>query len=323
MAWLPLTPSCGRMVNCFAMDLDIASSSAIPGLVIRTAQDNEARACRMLLPEMFTAFQAPDVLVATVADPARNGTSRIVGGAGVGTTLGPKRSLPTLVHVVPSWRRRGVGRNLIEAVAARSCGRADTICPPRPVPAASQAALFLMACGFDQWDRIIHFEVDGLPFYADVLRVRRRLEQHGRIPPEMRILRLRDADPDAVTDLVCRCIETSHQHVRARFNSRADDVYDLENSVVLMMRDVVAGVLIYTWNGGIPMIEVRAVDPALRGGWANAVMLEEATRNAKEAGALRFRFFASDKLNDTMSLARRANAEQIKVELQFGRGLAG
>ena len=69
------------------------------------------------------------------------------------------------------------------------------------------------------------------------------------------------------------------------------------------------------------MIEVRAVDKALRGTWANALMLEGATRNAKEAGALRFRFFASDKLADTVSLARRAKAEQIRIELQFGRRL--
>ena len=69
----------------------------------------------------------------------------------------------------------------------------------------------------------------------------------------------------------------------------------------------------------LPVIEVRAVDPSLRGSWANALMLEEATRNAKERGALRFRFFASDKLKETLSLARRANAEQIRIELQYAR----
>ena len=46
-------------------------------------------------------------------------------------------------------------------------------------------------------------------------------------------------------------------------------------------------------------------------------MLEEATRSAKEAGALRFHFFASDRLHDTMRLAERARAETVRIELQF------
>ena len=93
----------------------------------------------------------------------------------------------------------------------------------------------------------------------------------------------------------------------------------MRNSVVLTVEGQVRGALIYNWSGGVPVIEVRAVDPSLRGSWANALMLEEATRNAKERGALRFRFFASDKLTETLSLARRANAEQIRIELQYAR----
>ena len=61
------------------------------------------------------------------------------------------------------------------------------------------------------------------------------------------------------------------------------------------------------------------MDPALRGTWGNVLMLEEATRHGLAAGATRFRFFADDRLADTMKLAQRANAEQIRSERHFWR----
>jgi GNAT superfamily N-acetyltransferase len=245
------------------------------------------------------------------------GKSRLLGAAGIAPSYGPGSRSALFVHVTPSFRRRGAGRALIEAAMASCRGRWTAAHALRPVPEESQGAQFLAACGFEPIERIVHFEVDGLPFYADVLAVRERLESHRRIPPNARIVRLCDADPDAVADLVCRSIETSRPYVRSRLRPGCADPYDMENSVVLTVEGQVRGALIYNWSGGVPVIEVRAVDPSLRGSWANALMLEEATRNAKERGALRFRFFTTDKLTETLSLARRANAEQITIELQY------
>jgi len=300
------------------MTIDRAAAGASSDVSVRAAADREARACRLLLPEMFDAHQAPELLVAVLHDAEAPDKSRLVGAAGIAPSYGPRRG-SAFVHVTPSFRRRGVGRALIEAAVATCRGRSIVLHALRPVPEESQAAQFLAACGFEPVDRIVHFEVDGLPFYADMLAVRQRLESHRRIPPNARILRLSDADPDAVADLVCRSIETSRAYVRSRFRPDCANPYDMRNSVVLTVDGEVRGALIYNWSGGAPVIEVRAVDPSLRGSWANALMLEEATRNAKEGGALRFRFFASDKLKETLSLARRANAEQIRIELQYAR----
>ena len=301
------------------MTLDLAPASFPPAVSVRAAADHEARACRLLLPEMFDAHQAPELLVAVLHDKEAPEKSRLVGAAGIAPGYGPGRGSALLVHVTPSFRRRGVGRALIEAAVASCRGRSAVLRALRPVPEESQAAQFLAACGFERIDRIVHFEVDGLPFYADILAVRQRLESHRRIPQNARIVKLCDADPDAVTDLVCRSIETSRAYVRSRFRRDCANPYDTQNSVVLKVDDEVRGALIYNWSGGAPMIEVRAVDSSLRGSWANALMLEEATRNAKERGALRFRFFASDKLTETMSLARRAHADEIRIELQYAR----
>ena len=264
------------------MTIDHAAAGASPDVSVRAAADREARACRLLLPEMFDAHQAPELLVAVLHNAEAPDKSRLVGAAGIAPSYGPRRGSAVFVHVTPSFRRRGVGRALIEAAVA-SCRRRWTVVHAlRPVPEEFQAAQFLAACGFEPVDRIVHFEVDGLPFYADMLAVRRRLESHRRIPPNVRIVRLCDADPDAVADLVYRSIETSRAYVRSRFRPDCANPYDMRNSVVLTVEGQVRGALIYNWSGGVPVIEVRAVDPSLRGSWANALMLEEATRNAKE-----------------------------------------
>ncbi len=294
------------------MASDVVRDVDLSRLVIGPARDNEARAGRILLPELFGPGDAPDLLIARLPEPLR-----VIGAAALGKETDRDGSLPAMVHVVPAWRGRGVGRALVRAAAEGACGRARSLGLFRPVPAESQAAAFLRCCGFEQTDRIVHFEVDGLPFYADVLALRQRLDRHQRIPASARIVRLKDADQQEVAALVCRSIPASRALVLARLRPDGPNPYDLENSVVLLDGGVVRGVLIYVWNGGLPVIEVRAVDPVLRGSWANALMLEEATRNAKQAGALRFHFFASDRLHDTMRLAQRARAETIRIELQF------
>jgi hypothetical protein len=187
------------------------------------------------------------------------------------------------------------------------------------VAADGQAAGFLAACGFDQYDEILHFEAALRPFHADMLQLRRRLEQRGSVPPDARVARLRDAKATAVADLVAANFPATRAQMLGRLTRQAPDAYDLDNSVALQVGDALGGVLIYGWDDGLPMIEVRVVAPALRGTWANVLLLEAATRNAVAAGAAGFRFFADRRIADTMSLARRANAEQIKVERHFWR----
>jgi len=292
----------------------LASAGPGPGLTLRPAQENEARACRMLLPEMFAAHGAPDLLVAIVE---KAGRPRLAGAAAVGTVHARKPELPFLVHVVPALRRQGVGRALVQAVMRRVRGRTEILRALHPVPADSQAAQFLACCGLDQYDTIRHFEVDGLTFLADMARLRRGLERSGRVPSGARLLRLRDAPADPVAALVARNFGTPPAMFRARLDPSSPAAYDLDNSVVLTVDGVVAGALVYLWQDGVPMIEVRVVDARLRGGWANVLMLEAATRNGWDAGGRRFRFFADERLNDTMRLARRAGAEEIKVERHY------
>lgn len=288
---------------------------------IRPARASEARACRILLPEMFGAHAAPDLLVAIGESPGKPGAKRLAGAAGLGTVNGPKPGFPLLVHVVPGFRRRGIGRALIDAAIARVRDRTTVLRALAPVPAGSQAAAFLEACGFDQYETIRHFEADGASFVADIRRLRQRLQEAGHIPSGARVVRLLDAPPAPVAALVARIFGAQRTEVLARLDPCAPAAYDLEHSVALLLDGAVRGALIYNWNGGVPEIEVRVVDETVRGTWANVLMLERATQNGLDGGATRFRFFADERLNDTMRLARRAHAEEIRVEHHYWRRL--
>jgi GNAT superfamily N-acetyltransferase len=296
-------------------------SAACHTIEIRPALDNEARACRILLPEMFTAEQSPDALIAVDA-AGSDGMPCLAGAVASGTVHAPRApGFPFWLHVVPEHRRQGIGRALLGALVQRCRGRTTILRAAQPVPAASQAAQFLAACGFGDFDEIHHFEADTKSFHAQMLAVREKLARRGAIPPSARVVALRDAPPGDVATLMTAHFPTPRAHVLARLTPGAPDGFDLDNSVAILLGDTLAGVLVYVWKGRIPVIELRAVAPGFRGGWVNAWLLEAATRRGMQAGSTHFHFFADTGIADTMRLAARARATLIKVERRFWRRL--
>ncbi len=71
----------------------------------------------------------------------------------------------------------------------------------------------------------------------------------------------------------------------------------------------------------MPSALIQVVDPSLRGGWANILLLEGLTFRARAAGATRRRFFADVKVTNTIRLARRAQAREILTERWFWRAV--
>ena len=272
----------------------------------------------MLLPQMFTAEQSPDALVAI----QRGTPPRLAGAAASGTVHAPNAlGFPFWLHVVPAFRRRGVGRGLLAAVAGHCRGRTPVLRALQPVPAGSRDAEFLTACGFTDFDEIRHFETGTRDFNTAMLRLCQKLERRGAIPATARVVRLRDAPADRVLSLIVAHFPGPLAPLRARLTPGQADSYDLDNSVAVMVGEQLAGVLINIWHGPVAVIELRIVNPAFRGSWVMPLLLEAATRNGMDAGCTLFRFFADTANADTMRLAARAGADLIKVERRFWRRL--
>ncbi len=272
----------------------------------------------MLLPEMFTAEQSPDALVAV----AGGGTPLLAGAIASGTVHGPGAlGFPAWVHVVPEFRRQGIGRALLAALADHCRGRTPMLRAMLPVAEAGQASDFLLACGVTDFDEIRRFETDTRAFHADMLRVRERLARRGGIPAGARMLRLREAPAERVAALIMAHFPNPRSRLLERLTPGAAEAFDLDNSVALMVDDRLAGVLIFVWQGRVPVIELRIVAPGFRGGWVNAWLLEAATRNGMAAGSEVFQFFAETRIADTMRLAARAGATLIRIERRYWRRL--
>lgn len=272
----------------------------------------------MLLPAMYTAEQSPDALVAVWG----GATPSLAGAAATGTVHATgAMGFPFWLQVPPGFRRRGVGRALLAAIADRCRGRTPVLRAVSPVSAGSQAAEFLTACGFADYDEIRHFETGTRAFNATMLSLCERLQRRGAIPPTTRVVPLRDAPVDQVAELIAVHFPGPRAQLRQRLTRGHAEAYDLDNSVAVLVGETLAGVVVAVWDGPVPTIELRIVHRAFRGSWVNPLMLEAATRNGMSHGSTVFRFFADTANADTMRLAARIGAELIKVERRFWRRL--
>lgn len=282
-----------------------------PPVEIRPAHDAEAAACRVLLRDTFDATHAP-VLYVAVGDGA------IVGAAAVGWVPG---GFPVKVHVVPAWRRRGVGLALLDAVAEATTGETSHLRAWTLVGEHDAAQRFLSRAAFVVRHRFHGFETDGVAFAATIGKLRDRLAKAGRIPGGMAVVAPAAAPRGELVGLVARSLDAVPASVAARIAGEGPSGYDDALSVVLVLHGAVAGAMLSTRDGSVARIEVSAVAPALRRGWANVVLLDETVRRGIAGGIRSFRFFCDEHTRDTMNLARRSGARPLGVGVTMERSL--
>jgi GNAT superfamily N-acetyltransferase len=285
---------------------------------ISPAEASDMRACRMLLPACFLPTQAPELLVALDAD------KNLIGAAAIGwATVGDPPAFPTAMHVVPTWRRRGVGRALVKAAATALRGEAPAMRPWSSVTEASDAAAFCLACGFIAHHRVLHFVGEAERMETALAGYRERLEATGWIPPNARIVTLPEAPLSEVAHLAAREFHSSPAALMARLQGRAGTAFDPARSVVLLVDGAVMGAqLVSIAEDGIPEVDANVVSPKLRRGWANLLLTHEGTRVGVANGSRRFRFFCDERVTDTVKLARRSGAELVRTDLSMIRPVA-
>jgi GNAT superfamily N-acetyltransferase len=289
----------------------VTSTTASKGLAIRRARDAELRAARLLLPGAFAPGEAPEVLIA-LRDEA------LVGAAAVGWTSG---GFPLDVHVVRSARRHGVGRALVEAACRFVDGETERLRAWSLVVEGSPAADFSAATGFTVTQRFLGFETDGVKLVEVTGAIQRRLERAGKIPATARLVSLSEAPRGEIIQLVLNEVAVVPATLAARIGAQDGGGYDNDLSTVLMVDGKVGAAALMTRNGDIVRLEVTVVAPALRHGWANALLLGEATRRGIASGAKRCRFFCDEHVRETINAARRIAATPMAAVLSFERRL--
>lgn len=296
-----------------------------PGLGVQIARADEAAlpACFALLPSLAH----PESVVLTATD--RDGV--LLGAGGVlWRGWNQPAGLPAWIEVLPDSRRQGVGRALLRSLAALGAAESDRLWALNPVDEASPAAAFARACGADAAKRHLYFEAQGDAFTAEMAGILDRLRGAGRVPADLTIAPLSAANVEQVKWLIVEQMAAAPPRLEATLarglaEPPATAPVDRERSCVLTTPDgTVAGALLTRRVPGEDVSEVvcNVVDPRWRRGFANPLLLHAFTAKSLAQGCTRMRFDCDEDVRDTVRLARRSGATQLRVETRFAYATA-
>lgn len=287
---------------------------------VRPAEGGERRACRMLLHDADRLGHVGDLMIATTAEasPKMLGALSLLaarGAEGAGTLLASAR-------VVRPWRRRGVGSLLLEtAIAEARRLDARSIVAQGDADAEPDGVAFLEARGFRRTDLLTTFEVATESVVEYLVPLIERLRQSDRIPPQAKMVPLRQAPLVAAARLHAEHLAGTTHGVSETLNDLLvrDDADD---HAVLMIGDEVHGLLIGNTVDGVTVVDAEVLSPACRvsggsSGWASVFMLAERLEWGLSRGSRITRFSCVSGNRPTRRLAQRLGAKPIREQVVF------
>ncbi len=287
--------------------------------VVRPPRGAEAAACRALLPWPFEAG-TPEALVAVVDSPYR-----LLGAATRAEYAGRDGAIgwDVALRVVKPERRRGVGTRLVGALAEEAAARSVATLRVKAEPSEHpEAEPFLLAAGFARRERRFHFEAE-LSAAREILRAYiERMREEGWIPPEARVVPLREAPLEGLARLM-------EDHFRR--GNEAEDLLgrwrlrmargEIRNSPAILVGETPVALLVgENSSGGCFRVLAEVVAPGYRRSWASALLLSAAVDTALRLGGRIYRFDCTPDERDTIKNARRFGARTIRTVDTYERG---
>jgi GNAT superfamily N-acetyltransferase len=284
---------------------------------IRPAISADAKAVRMLLPEMRDAAQ---VFVAV------DGVHRLVIGAAAAARVLRQQPLPgpgIALRVIEPCRRQGVARKLLQQLeqAARRSG-AKALYGAQRVEHGSDEFRGWQWLGFTPCETV---EEHVLPLAGIESRLGPlvdRMRSQGKIPPNARIVPLYQADLAAVVQLHLDHMGGDRDELRRKLRGQGPGAFLPRQSRVLLIDGQVKGCLLaHRPAKETIVVDANIVETSLRGGWANAWLKLEALRGAPQ-GVEEFRFTSFDHYTDTRSFAKRMGGSTVRTIALMIRAIA-
>ena len=149
-----------------------------------------------------------------------------------------------------------------------------------------------------------------------------KLRGRGRIPPSARIIPLYRADLAEVLRLHLDCLRGNQEELSLKLRGEGPAAYLQRHSRVLVVDDEVKGcILAHRTEKEVVTVDAHIVEPALRGGWANAWLKLEACRGAP-AGVKEIRFTTFDHYTDTRRFAKKLRGTTTRRSVLMFRPIA-
>jgi GNAT superfamily N-acetyltransferase len=292
-----------------------------PAFVIRPPTAPERRACRMLLPGATGPGQRSRLFAAVTGQP-----QRVVGAAAVGLD----RRLETAgawqvdLRVIVPFRRRGIGRALIDHVIALAREhRVAALHAWEWVESESEAARAWAALGFSPAQRKLEYEADIAAASSTLQPIYQQVLADKWIPETARMVPLGGADYDAIARLHVEYLGGSRRLLMPLLDGTAPDCFHPTYSRVMLLDGRVVGFSLGRIGaGGVCEVDAHVLHPSVRMGWANLWLKMEAAERLLEDGIRTMRYFSLEQHGDTRRISRQAGCRLLRTLVQMRRELA-
>jgi len=287
------------------------------GFVVRPAETADAKAMRMLLPEMrdaaaaFVAVDGEHQLVIGAAAVTRSFRPQPLAGPGAA------------VFVIEPCRRQGIGGSLLQSlIAAMHVAGAKALYAAMRVEDGSKAMHGWERLGFTPCEKVVEHLLPLEQFEPRLAPLVDRMRQQGRIPQSAEIVPLYQSNLGAVLQLHLDHMGGDRGDIYRKLRSERAGAFHPRYSRVLTMDGHVKGcILAHRKNKDTAVVDANIVDPALRGGWANIWLKLEATRGALRLGITNFEFTTFDHYADTRSFTEKLGGSANRTTVLMYRPL--
>jgi hypothetical protein len=131
------------------------------------------------------------------------------------------------------------------------------------------------------------------PFWQQLVR-------RGKIPRDVRVVTLDQADPAAVSRQYVRHIGGSYDKVLSEILGESPRRFEPAASPVILMGDEIVGcILARRLPGGIALVEAVIIDTPFRGRWANIMLKREGWSRCVDVGIHTVLYYTHGKHRDT------------------------
>ena len=275
-------------------------------LEIRAPRSEEWKLCRMLLPETFAEAAQRDYLLCLA-----EGSAHVAGAASfcprANTAVGVR------VHVVPAFRRHGVGSAMLAAIAARGFpilqGTAE-------ITRERGAAQFADRNHFLCTNSLTTVEGGIAAFRESIRNLRARIGQD----PRLNVAMLHETSADEVARLHAQYV--ARQSDVDTWRGLLTRTPGMNHSPVVLVEGRVAGVLLWEKDGSTAVVRSRVAAPGPHTRRINLLLLAEALDIGWAQGCRKVRFFYTNAHSDTRKLASRLKAEVTSIVAEYRRELS-
>lgn len=221
---------------------------------------------------------------------------------------------PLHLHVLPRWRRRGLGRSLVERLVAQARGwQVDSLQTPGSHAADEPAAAFMRALGARPGVTMHHFLGETGPTLAAYESREQTLRRRGRIPPGFAQVPLHEVPADASASLLAWQVGGGLAAARDTLARRLQHPQARALSFAVWDGAMLAALLLGSAEQGVGQVDHWVAEPSLRHGWPALLALTAYLRALRDLGIATGHYSCSERATATMNVARHTGAARVAV----------